>query len=481
MSGVRALVARLLRGALVSGVLGVSMGVTHAPAEAASRRVLGALKPAAVVTTRVVDVDSKSGLASRVFVQKLDGRVAGKLKTEDSLDGAASFGLAPGRYRITATHGPEYTVDQREVTVGAGDATVELALRRVVDAGRWVSCDLHVHSSTSFDSHVSPEARARALWAAGVAFGAPTEHDAVGSYEGTAAMARGLRSVHAMEVTPRAPAVGHFTVLPYAGETAPNTSHVSPTRLLRELRAGSPDALIQINHPRLSSGMGYFNVIRFDARRGFKSDPLPPEVDTIEVLNGIVLRQPAQTEQVMHEWAALFEAGHGRWATAGSDVHHPAQIPGVPRSYARPATGSDAGLIAALRTGHSFATSGPFLELSQGDRIPGDRGQVSEGKITVHVRLQAAPWIDVRHVELWAGGVPVWHRELAERAVRVGPPGPDAASERSEAVRFDEDVTIAVPPGARAVLAVARGARSLKATLPGVDALPVAVTNPLTL
>ncbi|RYE84581.1 MAG: hypothetical protein EOO75_17950, partial [Myxococcales bacterium] len=370
----------------------------------------------------------------------------------------STFALGPGRYRVTATRGPEFTVDQRELTVAVGETKLDLAVRRVVDSGRWVSCDLHVHSSTSFDSHVSPEARARALAAAGVAFGAPTEHDAVGSYEGTRASARGLRWAPAMEVTPRAPAVGHFTIVPYAGETAPNTRSVAASRLLRELRAGNPEALIQINHPRLNAGMGYFNIIRLDVRKSLLTDLLPAQVDTIEVLNGIELRKPAQTEQVFREWMALMESGHGRWATAGSDVHHELQMPGFPRSYALPVADDTRSLIKALRTGHSFATSAPFLELTQGDQGPGGRATVTNGKATVHVKLQAAPWVDVRSVEVWSGGRVVWRRDLPERPVRVGPPGPDAAAERRAAVLVDEDVSVEVPFAARTILAVARGA-----------------------
>lgn len=478
MRVVRALVARPLRAALLSCVLGALM--TGEPgAEAAPRRGLKSLMPTATLQARVVDADGGAAGPARVFVERLDRGGGARLRADDSLDGVSTFSLGAGRYRVTATRGPEFTVDQRELTVAVGETKIDLAVRRVVDSGKWVSCDLHVHSSTSFDSHVSPEARARALAASGVAFGAPTEHDAVGSYEGTRAVARGLRWAPAMEVTPRAPAVGHFTIVPYAGETAPNTRAVAASRLLRELRAGNPDALIQINHPRLNAGMGYFNIIRLDVRKSLLDDVLPAQVDTVEVLNGIELRSPSRTEQVFREWMALMESGHGRWATAGSDVHHELQMPGFPRSYALPLGDDNKGLIRALRTGRSFATSAPFLELTQGDQVPGGKATVTGGKATVHVKLQAAPWVDVRRVELWSGGRVVWQRDLPERALRVGPPGADAAAERRAALLLDEDVTVEVPSGARTLLATARGDRSLSTVLPGVVALPFALTNPL--
>ena len=82
---------------------------------------MGALRPAATLTTRVVDADGGGGLPARVFVQKLDGGGGpARLRADDSLAGVSTFALGPGRYRVIATRGPEYTVDQRDLTVVAG-------------------------------------------------------------------------------------------------------------------------------------------------------------------------------------------------------------------------------------------------------------------------------------------------------------------------------------------------------------------------
>ncbi|MCU0656045.1 MAG: CehA/McbA family metallohydrolase [Polyangiaceae bacterium] len=448
------------------------------PVSGAPRRPPGTVP----ISVRVLDEDSGGPLPVRIHIAPAGAGRKGRPLSEDTIDGRWSPRLPRGRYLITAHRGPEYTMDRLEFTADIGAPSVELRLRRVVDPGPWVAADLHVHSSRSFDSRVTPEQRLRSLAAAGIRFAAPVEHNTTGGFPRESAAQLGVSWVPAVEVTP-APAMGHFSVFPYEGDPPLSMAQGADRGLLALLRRRNPDALIQINHPRLSGGMGFFNVIRLDVRRGKNMELLPTQADTIEVLNGIDLQRAGQAERLLTEWMELFERGHRYWATGGSDVHHAEQVPGYPRTYVRAQEGEEglAGLTRALRRGRALVTTGPLLELRQGDRWPGDTIEVEGDRATVQLRLQAAPWVDVRRIELWAGGKRLWSKELAARPLVAGPPGGEKEQARREAQLFEGSVTVEVPTGARGLIAVARGDAPLGRTGVLRPFPSLAFTNPLLL
>jgi hypothetical protein len=463
---------------VVLGALAMPRDAPGRPASTAARKPVASYP----LALRVVDQDTGQPVAARLIVTPSSIVRGPRKNVEDTADGTLLLRLPRGRYLVTATRGPEYTADQREVSLDSGAPPVELRLRRVIDPGPWVSSDLHVHSSQSFDSRVTPEQQLRSLAAAAITFAAPTEHNVVGTFPQASAERLGITWLPAMEVTPAAPAIGHFTVLAYAGETAPTVRGVGAKDLLAQLRQSHPDALLQINHPRLSGGMGFFNVIQLNATRSKSLSQLPPQVDTLEVLNGKEMLRPAQVERTFREWMQLLELGYTYWGTSGSDVHHKEQAAGYPRTYIRPLADeapSPRALVKALRRGRAVVTTGPMLELRQGERLPGDTLQVEGRKATVQVRVRAAPWVDVSQVELWAGGKKVWSRALAPRPLRTGPPGADAEQERSAAVLLDEAVTVELPEGARALVAAARGERPVGKLVPLGSIPSFAFTNPL--
>lgn len=173
-----------------------------------------------LLSLRILDQDSGQPVAARILIAPL-GVTRGPRRITEDTDGTLQLRLPRGRFTVTASHGPEFTVDQREVSLDGNHPPVELRLRRVIEADPWVSCDLHVHSAQSFDSRVSAEQRLRSLAAAGITFAAPTEHNVVGTFPQGSAERLGLVWLPAMEVTPAAPSVGHFSIMPYAGETPP--------------------------------------------------------------------------------------------------------------------------------------------------------------------------------------------------------------------------------------------------------------------
>src|SRR5207244_1444124 len=96
------------------------------------------------------------------------------------LDGSTKLRLPVGRYRVTASHGPTFTLAVNDVDVLDGaDLHAEGTLRRVVDTSDWVSADFHLHSAPSPDSDVSLDDRVQSLVCEGVDLAVASDHNHV--------------------------------------------------------------------------------------------------------------------------------------------------------------------------------------------------------------------------------------------------------------------------------------------------------------
>jgi hypothetical protein len=163
--------------------------------------------------------------------------------------------------------------------------------------------------------------------------------------------------------------------------------------------------------------------------------------DLLEVLNGDLITSAPRIERNVKEWLALLRKGHRYVATGGSDAHRlPYQDPGYPRNVvywrggkvtpdkrgeapggagvdvdtddddmddteARPELGE---LLDAVRHGRSFITTGPYVWLTVAGRHPGAQVKSElDGSVTVELRVEAAPWVDVEQVVLYEGTRPL--------------------------------------------------------------------------
>jgi hypothetical protein len=327
---------------------------------------------------------------------------------------------------------------------------------------------------------VSVADRVASLVAEGVEFATPTEHNTVGSYAAAlAARPQPLAWVPAVEVTTdQAPRPsGHFNVYPYPPDPAapdggPPPYLAPPNQIFRAVRERAPDAIIQVNHPRMGD-IGYFLRTRLvTATNRGRPDLYDGGYDAVEVFNGYHVGQLEQVESVLHDWFALLGSGARYVATASSDSHEIAyHQAGYPRTYVlTPGAGDRApsdplDVVRALRAGHAFGTSGPLLLVHAGDALPGDTVRATTATLALAVRVLAAPWIDVSQVEVWRDGA---------RVAVV----PVVAS--SEVERLNTTVEVPLTEHRRSfVVVTARGTRTLDAVLPTVNAVPFAFTNPI--
>jgi hypothetical protein len=386
------------------------------------------------------------GLAAKVILKRRDGGAEvdfgndGGTRVENVLYLPAEESevvLAPGSYEVTATRGFQYGIAKATVRVERGQThPVKLRLDRMVAAPGWISADLHVHGSSSFDSPVEAPARLVSALALGVDLLVATDHNGVTDYAaatGSEGLRGGVIVVPGQEVTTDGPAFGHFNVFPVARGRELRWIGRSPEQLFAEAKSvpGARPAippLIQVNHPRLQ-GIGYFDQMGLDTTTGRARNPSYREgYDLIEVFNGDHLSELGKVEQVVSDWFGLLNRGHRTVATGNSDSHRlPYQDVGYPRNFVlwKPnATRNDESrprveeVIAAIRAGRVVVSSGPFVHFTVAGQPVGSMVR-SEGRaVLLHLAVEAPAWIDVSSVEVFENGKLMTSVKPSGRGVR---------------------------------------------------------------
>lgn len=392
--------------------------------------------------------------------------------------GDGEVAIAPGEYRAVVSHGLEFTADDKPVRIAEDQTTLlEASLARVVDTRGWISADLHVHAVPSPDAPTLLEDRVRSLAAAGVEVAVATDHNVVTDYGPTIralGAERWVASVVGDEVTTRGVEFGHFNVFPLAAGGPPvpyeNTAPGALFAAARDAEPAGRDKVVQVNHPRMGP-IGYFELLRFDpddvAGSRIRTPAFDTSFDAIEVFNGDDYEHVERIETCLRDWFALLNAGVRVTATGNSDSHkltyHEA---GVPRNFVRtpgdtPAAFDERAFVKAVRDGRVVVSSGPFVELTAGGAQVGD-SIAPDNDVDVRVRVQAAPWVDVRTVDLVRRGTVVQSWDVRPSA---------------EPVRLDASVKLALH-GGDWIVAIARGVAPMT-LLHRPGARPLGFTNPI--
>ncbi len=393
-----------------------------------------------------------------------------------TLTGAGSLQLPAGRYDVLATHGPEYSMPRQELEINADlGATFHGELSRVVDTSGYLAADFHVHASPSPDSNVSLTDRVLTLAAEGIELVAATDHNHVTDYTEplrTQRLNGQLSAMSGVEMT--TPSWGHFNAYPYPlGVEPPPSQEASPLEIFSIARARAPQAVLQVNHPRMP-GVGYFNRGELDTKTGVAVSPdFSFGFDTLEVSNGFDLEDPKVLERNLREWFELMNVGHRYTAVGNSDSHRVVfQWAGWPRTYVRvpdqdPARVVPAEVARALAGGHAVVSCGIFvLPQANGSAGPGDTVQGS--RVSLAISLRAPGWIDIARVEVYANGAKVEERKRDS---------PLSRSPLSRSV-WNLEVDLELKNDA-AVVVVARGDRFMNDALPGKWIKPFGFANPI--
>lgn len=194
--------------------------------------------------------------------------------------------------------------------------------------------------------------------------------------------------------------------------------------------------------------------------------------ELIEVLSGNHYDEYLATRM---DWFNALNEGVLKWAAGGSGFTWNApQFVGSPRTwvYSPEATFVEETFLAAFAAGQSFVSTGPILDVTVGDSVPGSTISASGGQVTLNINVRAADWMPVEELRVIVNGVVVRQESLAA-ATGVN--------------RFSGSVTVDVPAADSYVLVecgaslenIAAGAfpgDRFAEIYPGVQ--PLAFTNP---
>lgn len=338
-----------------------------------------------------------------------------------AIEGTTEIPVPAGRYRVVASRGFEYEIDETELTVVAGErAEVELTIEKVVDTTGWVSSDFHIHALRSPDSDTDYPTRAAQALTENLDIPMITEHVQIGSVQLEAnAMGFGdeVVSPESQEVTTFA--YGHFNAFPLEDRPGEyNRGAVfpydkTPAELFQAIRDQSPaDEIIQVNHPRGGGFGSYFSWAEYDNTTGLASHPQwDLNWDAIEVFNGRC--GGGSQAETFRDWVSFTNLGQRKILASGGDSHRENDPIGLPRNWIqvdKQAVADDPqALVAAVRARRVSVSCGPFVTMTavSGEGLGELMPVAEDGTAAFQVQVQAPSWIDLVEVRLLRNGDPV--------------------------------------------------------------------------
>lgn len=391
-------------------------------------------------------------MPARVTLERTDG-----LRASIWVNGSGSSPIPPGTWTYTITRGYEYSVVTGEVTIpDDGSAAVDASLSHIVDTLGWMSIDTHVHSEHSPDSRVPSHTQLLHGAAHGVDVVLHTEHEHIVEQRGNvveAALAGHVNNLIGQEVTATMPE--HMTMFPVDGpDSSPRGGFIrwyakdigEIYGLMHERTGGGINIL---NHP------SYLDTIQWDYVAGTPqlTDPTALGWDAdgevwswdfegIEVLNGHrPIFDPVNGNGRFEKWQSLLNAGH-RIVPAGCSDDHGGDETGFARTYFASSTDAPedldpAEVVASFKAGAVQASTGAFARVAIGTSGPGDE-LVASGVLTLDVRVEAIPEIDVTHAVVFVN---------CDEVARLESPDPAGI------VKIDEQVSLDIAADSQVTVA----------------------------
>ena len=415
-------------------------------------------------------------------------------------NGQAKVEIAPGKYDVVISHGPEFDAIVEQITVERGKETkIEGRLVRTVNTPGWLSTEYHSHSSPSGDNTSSQRGRVLNLLAEHLEFIPCTEHNRVDTYvphlKHFGALDRVL-TCSGMELTGGPLPINHQNAFPLVhkprtqdgGGPLTDSDPVVQIERLAMWDDGS-DKLVQTNHPNIPQMVGDRD---FDGTPDEGFEKMFGFMDVIEVHPPAnIFTPPAslppsdrELGNVIFHWMQLLNVGYRVPGVVNTDAHWNYHGSGWLRNYVKsstddPSQASVAELVHASEHGQIVMTNGPYLEVTASAGPNGDRVDVggdlatSDGYVRLNIRVQCANWLDVNRVQVFVNGRP--DEELDFR--RATHPEMFA----SGVVKFEHEIPVKLEGDAHLIVATAGEGLTLGRVMggPRAEDMPVAVTNPI--
>jgi hypothetical protein len=399
---------------------------------------------------RVLDAATGKGIPARITIVSVDGerpdvyyadteRHAVRPGIVYTADGPAHLEVPAGKYRVTATRGPEWSLASAPVDLAEGVANqVELELRHEVE----VAADTHIHT-LQFSGHGDASALERVVTLAGegVELAIATDHNHNTDYrpfQRELRLERWFTPVTGNEVTTD---LGHFNAFPLEpGDPVPDFEKKTWQGLADEIRSKGARAVI-LNHPRWPEAeTGPFGVTGLDRFTGERAAGTPLPVDAMELINSTTLERDPLF--LFGDWFALLNHGERIAAVGSSDSHTVGDPVGQGRTYVPSATDDPARIdpdaaAEAIAEGRTTISMGIFVELRVASGEPG-AGDLASGRtfrvdrartFSLELRVASPSWVRPRRALFFVNGF-----RVAEHTLEPTP-----------GLAFDERIVQAVP------------------------------------
>ena len=282
--------------------------------------------------------------------------------TELDSVGKLSSDIPPGRYRFKVSAGGGFSSlpQMVDLVVESGQShelTISIPVLANPARQGWYSADMHHHSDV-LDGFTEAEFVLRSQLAAGVDIAFLSDHDSVINNEEMHSLSH-RREVAFIPATELSPSWGHFNAYPVDdGKTVDiDTGQAAVQEIFQEARRMGAD-IVAVNHPY--SEYGYFTshekgVVPGDFDAGFDLVEIGPVLES----SGAAVKNRETLQRAFEMW----NDGTRTYLVAGSDVHDVwSSVSARARTYAHvDGEPSKEKFIAALQSGHSFASQGPLV------------------------------------------------------------------------------------------------------------------------
>lgn len=457
-------------------VFDLKPGKTGAFDYAITDKATGKRMPAKLTFVGVAGTPSPRFSRGDVGRREADSTGVAAINRVFSVDGTGVIPLPLGTYDVTISRGIEWTIATQRIEMTATGLKLAAQLDHVVDTPKWASGDFHVHAEPSPDSNVPMGDRVLEFVAEGVDMIVATDHNVVADYAPAITkleLGGKLSSTPGDEIST---GWGHFGAfpLPVVDRTLlPKISGVKPQAMFDAFRALSPNAIINVHHPRLEKLTGYFELGKFNAKTGnARRKDFSYDFDAVELLNGYEDTKLKLLDRNMADWFALLDRGVVATATGNSDSHHMTyNLGGYPRNYVQvvddtPGKVTGADMAKGIKAHRAFFTTGPIVDVRAGTAGIGDLARAVDGKAKLEILVRAAPWVSTSRVKLYVGGKLEKTWELA-------------ASDTVK--RLETSYELVLPRDTHAVVRV-EGDQPLTPVIGGAGSTkiyPIALTNPI--
>ena len=426
--------------------------------------------------------------------------------------------LPPGQYLLRITHGPEFDLVEKPISVGKGETVeVNASIQRTIDTAGWISTDYHSHSTPSGDNYCNTNDRLINIAAEHVEFAPATEHNRIYDWEphiDRLGLSRRIRTVPGIELTGSGRA--HFNSFPLAPDPMSQNGgaplwNYDPRINAMVLRnwgtpslsggsrhdvgvnprvgvphfAGGPDRWVQANHPIV--GTVFFDRDQDGAEDGGFAG-FEELIDAAEVWSAEILnlnpnykgwnRRSGQNRTF--GWLQMLNQGRRLWCVAVSDAH---RVFGggvgdwrtyVPSSTDEPGDIDPSEIIRNSKAGQMMITNGPFLKVETADGLPIGSTVISEGFVDLDIQVQTPNWIEIDRVQVLVNG-----RQPEQYNFRKDV-NPGMFSDG--VVKFDETIRVALQQDAHLIVVATGENTTLElgwGRAPQGRGRPVAYTNPI--